>query len=54
MALAHVVGSPMVNALRQRIEADQMLTIPMAWAARSIYREAAASDLAKEYRIPVG
>ncbi|WP_371779246.1 ABC transporter substrate-binding protein [Streptosporangium subroseum] len=32
VALAHVVGSPMVNALKQRIEADQMLTIPMAWA----------------------
>ncbi|GAA3445917.1 ABC transporter substrate-binding protein [Planomonospora venezuelensis] len=32
VALAHVVGSPMVNAVKQRIEADQMLTIPQAWA----------------------
>ncbi|GIH95049.1 ABC transporter substrate-binding protein [Planobispora siamensis] len=32
VALAHVVGSPMVNAIKQRIEADQMLTIPQAWA----------------------
>ncbi|MBG0817504.1 ABC transporter substrate-binding protein [Planomonospora sp. ID82291] len=32
VALAHVVGSPMVNAVKQRIETDQMLTIPQAWA----------------------
>ncbi|GAA2847779.1 ABC transporter substrate-binding protein [Streptosporangium fragile] len=32
VALAHVVGSPMVNAIKQRIETDQMLTIPQAWA----------------------
>ncbi|MET8046769.1 ABC transporter substrate-binding protein [Streptosporangium sp. NPDC005286] len=32
VALAHVVGSPMVNAVKQRIEADDMLTIPQAWA----------------------
>ncbi|MFC7643338.1 ABC transporter substrate-binding protein [Streptosporangium lutulentum] len=32
VALAHIVGSPMVNAIKQRIEADRMLTIPMAWA----------------------
>ncbi|GAA3032695.1 ABC transporter substrate-binding protein [Streptosporangium longisporum] len=32
VALAHVVGSPMVNAIKQRLEADQMLTIPQAWA----------------------
>ncbi|MER6830191.1 ABC transporter substrate-binding protein [Streptosporangium sp. NPDC000563] len=32
VALAHVVGSPMVNALKQRIETDQMLTLPQAWA----------------------
>nr|BFE77434.1 hypothetical protein GCM10020093_000350 [Planobispora longispora] len=32
VAMAHVVGSPMVNAVKQRIEADKMLTIPQAWA----------------------
>ncbi|MEU4534206.1 ABC transporter substrate-binding protein [Streptosporangium sp. NPDC023825] len=32
VAIAHFVGSPMVNALKQRIETDQMLTIPQAWA----------------------
>lgn len=32
VAIAHFIGSPMVAALKQRIEADQLLTIPMAWA----------------------
>lgn len=32
VALAHVVGSPMVTALKQRIETDEMLTIPQAWS----------------------
>ncbi|MGW4666672.1 ABC transporter substrate-binding protein [Streptosporangium sandarakinum] len=32
VAIAHFIGSPMVVALKQRIEADQMFTVPMAWA----------------------
>ncbi|MCG5212528.1 ABC transporter substrate-binding protein [Streptosporangium soli] len=31
-AIAHFIGSPMVIALKQRIEGDKLLTIPMAWA----------------------
>ncbi|MEV4182533.1 ABC transporter substrate-binding protein [Streptosporangium canum] len=32
VAIAHFIGSPMVMALKQRIEADELLTLPMAWA----------------------
>ncbi|GGL19525.1 ABC transporter substrate-binding protein [Planomonospora parontospora] len=39
VALAHVVGSPMVNAVKQRIETDQMLTIPQAWATHLLGSE---------------
>jgi ABC-type branched-subunit amino acid transport system substrate-binding protein len=31
-AISQFVGSPMVAALKQRIEADKLLTLPMAWA----------------------
>ncbi|MFC4060018.1 ABC transporter substrate-binding protein [Planomonospora corallina] len=39
VALAHVVGSPMVNAIKQRLETDQMLTIPQAWATHLLGSE---------------
>ncbi|WP_248958995.1 ABC transporter substrate-binding protein [Sphaerisporangium perillae] len=31
-AIPQFIGSPMVTALKQRIETDKMLTLPMAWA----------------------
>ncbi|MFC4585760.1 ABC transporter substrate-binding protein [Sphaerisporangium corydalis] len=31
-AITQFIGSPMVTALKQRIEGDRLLTIPMAWA----------------------
>ncbi|MCC5575494.1 ABC transporter substrate-binding protein [Microtetraspora sp. AC03309] len=31
-AIAHFIGSPMVMALKSRIETDKLLTIPMAWS----------------------
>ncbi|GLZ14072.1 lipoprotein [Actinomadura sp. NBRC 104425] len=31
-ALPQVIGSPITNALRARVEADHLLTIPQAWA----------------------
>ncbi|MEO3807465.1 ABC transporter substrate-binding protein [Sphaerisporangium sp. B11E5] len=31
-AISQFVGSPMVAALKQRIEGDKLLTLPMAWA----------------------
>jgi ABC-type branched-subunit amino acid transport system substrate-binding protein len=31
-AIPQFIGSPMVTALKQRIDRDQLLTIPMAWA----------------------
>ncbi|MFC4530487.1 ABC transporter substrate-binding protein [Sphaerisporangium dianthi] len=31
-AVPQFIGSPMVTALKQRIEGDKMLTLPMAWA----------------------
>lgn len=30
--MAQVIGSPITNALRPRVESDKMLTIPQAWA----------------------
>ncbi|WP_455432399.1 ABC transporter substrate-binding protein [Thermocatellispora tengchongensis] len=48
--VAHFIGSPMVLALKQRIEADKLLTIPMAWAtgllgARAIQVTATTYDV---------
>ncbi|WP_169944975.1 ABC transporter substrate-binding protein [Microbispora sp. H11081] len=31
-AIAQFIGSPMITALKQRIDGDKLLTIPMAWA----------------------